>query len=168
MNKYIWVLFLYFGTTDLLKSQNIINLKPTQVTAEHIHQKLKTAEKPVIVQFWIPNCSNSAEIIQQYNEVIKNYGQKIDFYFIGITNSDTLFCSKLQGNEYINKNYFMISNIEHQELVKCKQKFCLALCKLMNLKIKDFLTIYVNKSKNKAYTTDDIDITKKMIKKLIK
>ena len=155
MNKYTWVLLLYFGVANLLNCQNIVDLKPVHITTEHIHQKIRTADKPIIVQFWIPNCSNSAEIIQQYNEIIKKYGQKIDFYFIGITNSDTLFCSKLKGNQFININYFMISNTEHQELVKCKQNFCFALCKLMNLKAKDFLTIYVNKSKNKTYVTDD-------------
>ncbi len=168
INKYIKILFLCFGIASSLKGQNVMDSKPISITAEYLYQKIKTAEKPVIVQFWIPNCSNSAEIIQEYDETVKNYGQKIDFYFIGITDSDALFLSKLKGNKYINKNYFMISNIENQALVKCKKNFCLALCKLMNVSPKEFITVCVNKTKHKTYFTDDVDITKKMIKRLLR
>lgn len=141
---------------------NIIYITPQQL-AENIK---KNTSKATVIQYWVPNCANAAEIITHFNELESKYSQDVEFYFIGITNKKELVTALLEKTGFSYKIY-IADPLVNDDLQNRKETFSKKLCQLLTLKKKDFITMYINKKDTVIYYNDAIDIEEEKLKEII-
>src|SRR5690606_36706946 len=79
MKKIILFIALCFFTAASFAQAEIKTL-----TAKQVYDLIQQSNKPSIVEFWVPNCSNNVEIVKEYRKVVETYGNEIDLYLMGI------------------------------------------------------------------------------------
>ena len=153
MKIFYSILFLFFfGCSFSQKNNQIISLKP-----ESLLHKILGNNKPAIIQFWNPNCENVKNILKEYKLLEKKYSNTIDFYFIGITNRQSLVVNDLKVTNYNYKIYIIDVNFE-KEILKRKERFTKEISKILKIKSNDFITLVLNKNHKVIYQGDLLKI----------
>jgi thiol-disulfide isomerase/thioredoxin len=160
--KYLTLMACLFVFSASAFAQKIVHLTPQQLI-----DSSKASGRPAIIQFWIPNCAASKEIVIKYKQLQEEYGTEADFYFIGITNKDSLVSNLVSATGYNHKIYVADAAVA-EDLMDRRSVFCNEVCRLLGTKEKDFITLYLDKNNTPIYIGDDLEIKPKKIKKLLK
>jgi hypothetical protein len=126
----------------------------------------KADSLPILIQFWTPNCLNHQNLIDRYNELERNFGLKISFYFIGITGSDSLLLSRVQMANYYPKLY-KIDTTECFNLPICRDVFCYSFCRQLHIKQRAFMTLALDNNGQIYYIGNRVKISKRLINRMI-
>jgi thiol-disulfide isomerase/thioredoxin len=160
--KYYLLFVLSLFTFSIYAQNNIIYLTPEELVNNIKNDTLKAA----VIQFWIPNCANAKEIVTHYKELEDQYGAKVNFYFIGITNKETLVDTLIEDTAYKYNIYIAAPSVNDDITIR-RETFAAKVCHLLNLKKSDFLTMYLKKNGKVIYYGDAIDIKKSKLKEVL-
>lgn len=150
-------LFIAILFTINFKAQNT----PVRVEPEELFEKIKSSDRPSVIQFWVPNCKEREEIVHAYKELVEKHSEKIDFYFIGITNLPNLIIEIDTKLKFDYPLYYIGGN-KDKDLMKRREEFANRLLELLNNGVgEDFITLYIKDLQNINYDESvDIDIEK--------
>jgi len=162
MKKLILFIALCFYTISSSAQAEIKTL-----TAKQVYDLIQQSEKPALVEFWIPNCSNNVEIVKEYKKVIEKYGSEIDFYLMGITAKPELV------QELIDKTGFnyplYIINVDQQiNLMEKRTVFEQQFLSFFKKIHREFIRIYITKDHKVLKINKALDINEKTLAKLLK
>jgi len=161
MRYYLLFLLSLFSLCGVAQ-QSIIYLTP-----EKLVENIRTNTiKASVIQFWIPNCANAEDIITNYSDLENQYSGDVDFYFIGITNKESLVRTLIKNTRFRHKIY-IADPLVNQDLTIRRETFAARVCHLLNLKKNDFLTMYIDKKDKMTYYGDAIYIDPKKLKKIL-
>lgn len=159
---YLSLCYLSLISSVCRAQESIVYITPAKL-AENIK---KNTDKATVIQFWVPNCANAAEIVNHYNILENDYAKAVDFYFIGITNKQELVSTLLKNNNFKHTIYIADPSVNN-ELGARKESFSLELCKLLKIKETDFITMYLDKKDKVIHYGDEIDVEKEKLKKTL-
>lgn len=150
-----------------LKS-SLAQSKITFIAPYELKENIEKSGKPSIIQFWVPNCANAQETITGYKKMEEQYGQHIDFYFIGLTNKEILVADLVNEVRYPYQIYIADTTTEVDINLR-KNVFC----KLFNeyfsqQKQKDFITVFLDRNDHIVYSGNRLKLKRKQVKKLIR
>jgi thiol-disulfide isomerase/thioredoxin len=137
------------------------------VTPDQLVFKIESSNKPSIVQFWVPNCENNIEIVEGYKNLMENYGNAINFYFIGITNKEELVEELMAKTNYQFDFYIIDKSVSPENLYLRKETFNRTFTEIISAKKKDFVTGYFGRKNVSFFLTRSIKIRKSKIRQLI-
>lgn len=157
---------LVFSLLALLSLQAYAQDNIIYITPQQLAENIKNSTKATVLQYWVPNCANAAEIVTHFGEMQNNHSQDVDFYFVGITNKKELITALLEKTGYSHKIYIADPSV-NDDLQSRKETFSKKLCQLLTLKKKDFITMYINKKDKVIYYNDAIDIEEDKLKEMI-
>jgi len=160
--KFCFLLLLFMLSLCGFAQTSIIYLTPEQLV-ENIKNN---TSKATVIQFWIPNCDAAEKIVTHYNELENEYSTKVDFYFIGITNKETLVSTLIEKTGFKHKIYIADPAVNEDITIR-RETFAARVCQLLNLKKNDFLTMYLDTKGKVTYYGDSIDVEKNKLKKVI-
>ena len=110
----------------------------------------------------MPNCKAKEEIVQAYKELVEKHSEKIDFYFVGITNLPDLII-ELDTKLKFDYPLYYIGGNKDKDLMERREEFANRLLELLNNGIGgDFITLYIKDLKNINYD-ESIDVDMKKI-----
>lgn len=156
MKFFYFFIAVFFTIT--LKAQNT----PERIEPEELFEKIKSSDRPSVVQFWVPNCKAKEEIVQAYKELVEKHSEKIDFYFVGITNLPDLII-ELDTKLKFDYPLYYIGGNKDKDLMERREEFANRLLELLNNGIGgDFITLYIKDLKNINYD-ESIDVDMKKI-----
>lgn len=158
----IFIIALILLSYNIIYSQEIIYITPQQLV-----KNMKNSNKATVIQFWVPNCDAAQEIITEYKKLEEQYYSKIDFYFLGLTNKKELVENLVKTNNYKGRIYIIDPSVNEDIIVR-KEVFAQELCSLLDLKSKDFITMYLNRNDKKIYYGNNLDIKESKIKSALK
>lgn len=154
--KFIYILIALISTITLRAQDN-----PERIEAKELFTRIQKGGKPAVVQFWVPNCKSKEEIVQSYKELVEKHSDKIDFYFVGITNLPSLIIELDKKLNFEYPFYYLGGNKE-KDLMERKTEFASTLIELFNQGTKkDFITLYIKNSDNIYYDESiEVDMSK--------
>lgn len=65
-----------------------------QLTSGNISQIIRSAPKPTLIHYWVPNCQRNEEIINNLEGIYQKYSDDFQMVFIALTYSDSLLLNK--------------------------------------------------------------------------
>lgn len=158
--SYILLLFVFYGNFYSQKKDQIISLKP-----EALLHKINKNKKPVIIQFWNPNCEDVNNILKEYQFLENRYANVIDFYFIGVTDKKSLVFKDLKKAHYNYKIYIIDINYE-KNINKRKEKFTKKMSKILKINNNDFITLVFDRNHKVIYHGDLLKIEPSKFKEI--
>ncbi|MDV6169802.1 thioredoxin domain-containing protein [Flavobacterium sp. DG1-102-2] len=160
--RYYLLLLLSLLSPCGFAQQSIVYITPDQL----IENIKSNTTKATVIQFWIPNCANAKEIVAHYNKLENQYTNVVDFYFIGITNKESLVSTLIESTNFSHKIY-IADPLVNEELPARRETFAARVCQLLQLKKSDFLTMYIDKKGKVTYYGDAIDVEPEKLKKVL-
>lgn len=158
----ITAMLLFFNSTAYSQS-TIITL-----TADQLAEKLINGNKPAsVVQYWIPNCAAAESIVENFKHWEEQYNDQIDFYFVGITNRDSLILNLIQKGNYSYPLY-VVDPIVDSNLNQRMQTFSVQLNKLLQRKPQSFITLYYNRKEKTIQFDKKAMVNEKKLLQLLK
>ena len=158
--SYIILGLVFYGYSFSQKNSQIVSLKP-----EALLNKISENKNPAIIQFWNPNCKNVNDILKEYQLLEKKWSKTIDFYFIGITNKESLVIKDLKQAHYNYKIYIIDVNFE-KDIYKRKGKFTKEISKILKIKNNDFIALVFDRNHKVIYQGDLLKIEPYRFKEL--
>ncbi|MDO5616260.1 MAG: hypothetical protein Q4G16_08730, partial [Cruoricaptor ignavus] len=96
------------------------------------------------------------------------YGNHIDFYFIGITNKESLVEDLMEEVGFNSNLYIIDKEISPNDLVNRKKKFNKDFIFLLKKRKTDFITGYINRKLSKINLNNSIKVNEQKLKRKIK
>lgn len=161
--KFLSLLTLLMIFTGKIYAQH----KITHLSATELVEKLYKGDKRAsVVQYWIPNCATAESQVQQFKIWQETYGNQIDFYFIGITNKDSLVLNLIDKTNYTYPLYIIDATVD-ANLNQRMQTFSMQLNQLLKRKPQSFITLYWNNKKQAIQLDRKATINGKKLTKLL-
>lgn len=160
--KHYLILFILLCTASIQAQGSIEYITPEQL----VTNIKNNTSKATVIQFWVPNCANAKEIVTHYNELEKQYSTEVHFYFIGITNKETLVSTLIENTGFKHKIYIASPSV-NEDITMRRETFSAKVCDLLKLDNNDFITMYLDKKGKVTYYGDAIDIEKSELKKVM-
>jgi len=110
------------------------------VNTSNIESLVRNSDKPTIIQYWIPNCQNRAEIIAKLDQFNNNFSDKFQFIYIALTYSDSLLIhSHKEANA--NFNLYKLDTSEFPNLMDGVKNFNKKIGQKSEMNLQDKLII---------------------------
>jgi len=162
MRKLISFIFLCFYTISSFSQAEIKTL-----TAKQVYGLIQQSNKPSIVEFWVPNCSNNVEIVKEYKSVVEKYGKEIDFYLMGITAKPELV-QELIDKTGFNYPLYIINVTQQINLMAKRTVFEQQFLSLFKKRHRQFIRVYITKDHKILKINKALDIDEKTLGRLLK
>lgn len=161
MKKLILFIVLCFYTISSSAQAGIKTLD-----AKQVYDLIQQSDKPAIVEFWGPNCSNNVEIVKKYKNVVEKYGNEIDIYLIGITAKPELVQELIDKTSFSYPLY--IINVNQQiGLMEKRTVFEQQFLALFKKRHRQFIRMYITKDHKVFKINKSLGIDDKILNKLI-
>ncbi len=161
MKKLILFIALCFFTASSFAQAEIKTL-----TAKQVYDLIQQSNKPSIVEFWVPNCSNNVEIVKEYKKVVEKYGNEIDFYLMGITAKPELV-QELIDKTGFNYPLYIINVAQQINLMEKRTVFEQQFLSLFKKKHRQFIRVYITKDHKVLKINKALDIDEKTLGRLL-
>lgn len=161
MKKLISFIFFCFYTISSFSQTEIKTL-----TAKQVYDLIQQSDKPSIVEFWVPNCSNNVEIVKKYKNVVEKYGNEIDFYLMGITAKQELVQSLIDKTNF-NYPLYIINVDEPINLMEKRSVFEQQFLSLFKKRHRQFIRMYITKDHKVLKINKALDIDEKTLGRLL-
>jgi hypothetical protein len=135
------------------------------VSPPELFERMQQAKRPVVVQFWIPNCSQASETLKEYDSLQKVWGGQIDFYLVGITNKPELIEKAVAASGY-SRTLYMADTTTSGRIEEHMKNFSTAFSMLAGKGAHDWITVYYSPVKERYSTNKSIKISERKLRKL--
>lgn len=103
----LWLTFLFAAIIALFWNNEFKYSLPTPVPAKHrdvalgthidLEKKVRVKDKPIFIHFFNPDCPCSRFNVPHVSELIKNYGDKIDFNIVVLNKENNYTAAEIQS-----------------------------------------------------------------------
>lgn len=136
------------------------------LTPEKLYEDIRNSGKYSVIQFWVPSCKNNVEIVTNYKLLVDKYGAEINFYFIGITNKESLVTDLITQTGYNSKLYIIDKSILPNDLFNRKKVFNEKFTQYLSSKKKDFITGYIKSNFSEVTLNNKINVNESKIERV--
>lgn len=164
LHYFFRIIFIWFFFTTRLYSQDITF---EYLNPDILFSKIKRSQKASIIQYWVPSCPSAEVKLVEYSRLVDQYGESVDFYFIGLTKNIN-FLQGVRKHRNLHLSIYLLDTLTFgADLFDKKKNFNLDVKKYFgNKRQKDFITAYIDE-KSRKYS-NSLEIDEKRIKKMLK
>ncbi len=159
--RFFTILFLALFIGHSMSVQSTI----TTVSPAALFEKMQQANRPAVVQFWVPNRSRATEILREYDSLQKAWNGKIDFYFVGITNKPELIQNAVAASGFSGTLY-MADTVASGPIASRMKSFSSAFSMLAGKGASDWITVYFSPAEKRYLMKKGIKISERLMEKL--